>query len=177
MTAHISAKTAKAYVGDTNITVPIPIVGESLPAVEIDNEECGLNSVIWCLDETELDSSTYVVEEGKTYKTDMILKAEARYKFGDTAEDIAQCMKINNEIVNAADVIRIGPTLVIIENVTLESHCHNYSTEWSIDATNHWHECTICGAKKDEQTHVAEHTYDAGKVIKVPTEKLTGEKI
>ena len=35
---------------------------------------------------------------------------------------------------------------------------HNYSTEWSTDETNHWHECTECGAKTDE----AEHT-DADK--------------
>ena len=169
--ATIKVLFAKQVIGATNITVPIPVVGESLPTVEIDNEKCGLNSVCWYLDETELDPSTYVVEEGKTYKTDIILKAEARYKFGDTAEYIAQCIKINNEIVNAADVIRIGPTVVIIKNVTLESHCHNYSTEWSIDATNHWHECA-CGEKAD----VAAHTFDAGKVTKAPTETTEGVK-
>ena len=30
---------------------------------------------------------------------------------------------------------------------------HSYSTEWSTDETNHWHECTECGAKKDEAEH------------------------
>ena len=30
---------------------------------------------------------------------------------------------------------------------------HSYSDEWKTDGTNHWHECTICGAKKDEVAH------------------------
>ena len=32
------------------------------------------------------------------------------------------------------------------------SEIHEYSTSWSKDATNHWHECS-CGAKKDEVAH------------------------
>ena len=31
---------------------------------------------------------------------------------------------------------------------------HNYKTEWSTDETNHWHECSVCGDKKDEAAHV-----------------------
>lgn len=30
---------------------------------------------------------------------------------------------------------------------------HSYSTEWSTDETNHWHECTECRAKTDEAEH------------------------
>ena len=30
---------------------------------------------------------------------------------------------------------------------------HSYSTEWSTDETNHWHECTECRAKNDEAEH------------------------
>ena len=30
---------------------------------------------------------------------------------------------------------------------------HDYKTEWSGDSTNHWHECPICGARKDEMAH------------------------
>lgn len=30
---------------------------------------------------------------------------------------------------------------------------HNYKTEWSTDETNHWHECSVCGNKKDEAAH------------------------
>ena len=30
---------------------------------------------------------------------------------------------------------------------------HNYKTTWSSDETNHWHECSVCGNKKDEAAH------------------------
>lgn len=30
---------------------------------------------------------------------------------------------------------------------------HAWSTEWSKDGENHWHECAECGAKKDEAAH------------------------
>ena len=30
---------------------------------------------------------------------------------------------------------------------------HNYKTEWSKDSTKHWHECSVCGDKKDEAAH------------------------
>lgn len=31
---------------------------------------------------------------------------------------------------------------------------HTYATKWSTDATNHWHTCTVCGAKEDNAAHV-----------------------
>lgn len=30
---------------------------------------------------------------------------------------------------------------------------HDWSTEWTSDETNHWHECKTCGAKKDDVGH------------------------
>ena len=39
--------------------------------------------------------------------------------------------------------------------VTVPTHTHSYSTAWSFDATQHWHECS-CGDKSD----VANHTGD-----------------
>ena len=30
---------------------------------------------------------------------------------------------------------------------------HNYKTTWSSDETNHWHECSVCGDKKDIAAH------------------------
>ena len=30
---------------------------------------------------------------------------------------------------------------------------HSYKTTWSSDGTSHWHQCSICGAKKDEAKH------------------------
>ena len=50
-----------------------------------------------------------------------------------------------------------------------ELAAHNYKTEWSTDETNHWHECSVCGDKKDEAAHVdanKDHKCDVcGKVI------------
>ena len=48
---------------------------------------------------------------------------------------------------------------------------HSHSTEWSKDATHHWHECS-CGDKADK----AEHTYGEGVVTKEPTTEAKGEK-
>ena len=30
---------------------------------------------------------------------------------------------------------------------------HTYKTTWTTDAKNHWHECSVCGNKKDEAAH------------------------
>lgn len=35
---------------------------------------------------------------------------------------------------------------------------HTYDTKWSSDGTNHWHECTVCGAKKDSAAHTLKTT-------------------
>ena len=61
----------------------------------------------------------------------------------------------------ASGAVIEGTTYNVTGDVTLyaiweaKPHTHTYSTEWSTDETNHWHECT-CGDKKD----VAAHTYD-----------------
>ena len=34
-----------------------------------------------------------------------------------------------------------------------ELAAHNYKTEWSYDSGKHWHECSVCGSKKDEAAH------------------------
>ena len=35
-----------------------------------------------------------------------------------------------------------------------ELAAHTYKTEWSTDETNHWHECSVCGDRKDEAAHI-----------------------
>lgn len=35
-----------------------------------------------------------------------------------------------------------------------ESGNHSYKTSWSKDRNNHWHECSVCGNKKDEAKHI-----------------------
>lgn len=62
----------------------------------------------------------------------------------------------------ASGAVIEGTTYNVTGDVTLyaiwedKPHIHAYSTEWSSDETNHWHECSVCHAKKDE----APHTYD-----------------
>ena len=43
---------------------------------------------------------------------------------------------------------------------------HSYGAEWSKDASGHWHECSVCGDKKDLASHVpgAEATEDTPQV-------------
>ena len=47
---------------------------------------------------------------------------------------------------------------------------HNYSDEWEYDGTNHWHECTECGDKKDTDTH----SYEDWTLTSNPTLTATG---
>ena len=39
------------------------------------------------------------------------------------------------------------------EDVVIDALGHDWAEEWSSDATNHWHACTRCTAKKDEGAH------------------------
>ena len=154
--ATIKVSFALGVVGDTNITVPIPVVGETLPTVESDNEDCIVDKVEWYCG-SKISDSSYIVEEGKSYMAIITLKPGARYLFWDSfnLEEISQRITLNNEIVTDEHRGYKMDGTELTYDVTLESHCHNYSTEWSQDATNHWHECTICGAKKDEHEHVS----------------------
>ncbi len=34
-----------------------------------------------------------------------------------------------------------------------DEEAHNWSSDWSTDGVNHWHECTVCHTKKDEEAH------------------------
>nr|MDE7246664.1 hypothetical protein [Lachnospiraceae bacterium] len=54
----------------------------------------------------------------------------------------------------------------------VEAKSHNWASEWSSDAANHWHACldTDCNGKKD----VAGHTEDSGTRTKEPTETEKG---
>ena len=49
---------------------------------------------------------------------------------------------------------------------------HTWSTAWSSDANEHWHECSNCHAKKDEDAH----NWDNGKVTSVATCTTVGVK-
>ena len=60
----------------------------------------------------------------------------------------------------ATGAVIAGTTYNVTGDVTLyaiwedKPHTHTYSTAWSSDETNHWHECSVCGDKKDLAAHV-----------------------
>lgn len=43
-----------------------------------------------------------------------------------------------------------------VVSYTAPQHTHRWSTDWTSDATNHWHKCFICNDKND----IVAHTYD-----------------
>jgi len=53
----------------------------------------------------------------------------------------------------------------------IDTHTHSYSTNWSHNETQHWHECS-CGDKKD----IANHVVGAWIVDQVATETIDGSK-
>lgn len=55
-----------------------------------------------------------------------------------------------------------------------EGHTHSYKTEWTTDATHHWHECEgeNCLIPADR----AEHTWDEGEITTDATADKKGEK-
>ena len=59
----------------------------------------------------------------------------------------------------ASGAVIEGTTYNVTGDVTLyaiwedKPHTHTYNTTWSTDSTKHWHECSVCGNKKDEAAH------------------------
>lgn len=58
--------------------------------------------------------------------------------------------------IAVAAVVVVGSTCAIVLPTAL--HKHTYSTEWTADATNHWHKATC--KHTEEKSDVAAHTYD-----------------
>jgi uncharacterized repeat protein (TIGR02543 family) len=46
-----------------------------------------------------------------------------------------------------------GTTETSLAAVTIPAKGHSYSTDWSSDEENHWHECAACGSRKDQAVH------------------------
>ena len=67
---------------------------------------------------------------------------------------------------DAAGAVITDTTYNVTGDVTLyaiwenKTHTHTYSTTWSTDETNHWHECTVCKTKGDEADHAFEWKID-----------------
>lgn len=73
------------------------------------------------------------------------------------------------------------PLVIGLASCGEKQHEHSFSTAWSKDASNHWHECS-CGEKSDLAAHSGgEATYEHGKICEVCgveySEKLVKESI
>ena len=56
-----------------------------------------------------------------------------------------RCLQCGKKFSNSECTTEINPTIPKTE--------HGYSTTWSYDGTNHYHECTVCGDQKDTAAH------------------------
>lgn len=61
-----------------------------------------------------------------------------------------------------------------VEEIDKLPHTHKFESEWTKNATHHWHEAS-CG-HNDQISDKAEHAWDEGTVTKEPTEVSTGVK-
>lgn len=60
----------------------------------------------------------------------------------------------------------------VLKTETIPAHGHSYDEKWSMDASGHWHACTVCGDKTD----FAGHTWSAWTTVKSPTETEAGSR-
>ncbi len=60
----------------------------------------------------------------------------------------------------------------VLKTEAIPAHGHSYDEKWSMDATGHWHACTLCGDKAD----FAGHSFGAWTTVKSPTETEAGSR-
>lgn len=101
---------------------------------------------------------------GTVYELKFKAKASADFKeYPISITVIANYMDDDN--ADKPVTLNFVPGKITVECV------HDYSSEWSMDADNHWHECSVCNAKKD----MAEHTFEWVTDL-AATEEATGLK-
>ena len=61
-------------------------------------------------------------------------------------------------------------TINVTITVVAPAHAHQYSDQWTSDATNHWHECQ-CGEKSDQSAHQFKWVIDRDATATTPGEK------
>ena len=61
-------------------------------------------------------------------------------------------------------------TINVTITVVAPAHAHQYSDQWTSDATNHWHECQ-CGEKSDQSAHQFKWVIDQEATATQPGEK------
>ena len=66
----------------------------------------------------------------------------------------AKCGRYFEDEDCVAEIENIDEWKADEEGGFIERLGHDFETEWTSDATKHWHKCTRCDAKKDEAEHV-----------------------
>ena len=113
-----------------------------------------------------------------TITADSHVTVQATAQAGDivsvTVEDGYKATVTNSLGTVITTITGTGSFVMPESNVTITSelintHVHNYSTEWNMDSTSHWHECA-CGDK----VNIAAHVSNGGIVTVRPTETTEG---
>ncbi len=60
-----------------------------------------------------------------------------------------------------------------VTDITIDALGHNYSTVWSSDKDHHFHECSRCHIRSEEESHI----WDSGVVTKEATTKEEGKRL
>ncbi|MBQ9070127.1 MAG: leucine-rich repeat protein [Clostridia bacterium] len=69
-------------------------------------------------------------------------------------------------------VLALFCSIFVLASCDGDDHTHNYSNEWSKDATYHWQACSGC----EETRNKAEHDWNSGIVTQQPTETSEGSR-
>ena len=81
-------------------------------------------------------------------------KDEAAHVDANNDHNCDVCSKKMSDHTGGTATCKDKATCTICGQKYGELAAHNYKTEWSTDETNHWHECSVCGDKKDEAAHI-----------------------
>ena len=81
-------------------------------------------------------------------------KDEAAHVDANNDHNCDVCGKKTSDHTGGTATCKDKATCTICGQKYGELAAHNYKTEWSTDETNHWHECSVCGDKKDEAAHI-----------------------
>lgn len=94
-------------------------------------------------------SSTNKSVAGMSYYKTITLTATGDYKFNvATAVNVTGGGKLNYN-----NISEDGKTMTVSVKATATEHEHTYGMTMAWDNSNHWYECSICGEKKDFESH------------------------
>lgn len=94
-------------------------------------------------------SSTNKSVAGMSYYKTITLTATGDYKFNvATAVNVTGGGKLNYN-----NISEDGKTMTVSVKATATEHEHDYGWTMNYNSSNHWYECSICGEKKDFESH------------------------